>query len=1425
MADDKIIYYLDKESSKQMVDEAKAKLAPIVHKHEKSDISDFPTFKGSGATTVTQDADGNYTISSTDNNTVYEHPESGVTAGTYKSVTVDKNGHVTSGTNPTTLAGYGIKDAEAKGAASQALSDANDYSDGKLATAKAELQASIDSKSDKDHTHPIDSSLSSTSTNPVQNKIVKAELDKKVSNVSLKSGTTNGTVQLTVNGVSSGDIEITGLNSAAYQEASAFAPQDHGHTVSDISDLNATTDELNILDGVTVKSEEINHLNGVKSNIQGQLDGKADENHTHEIDDALSSSSVNPVQNKVVNSALAGKVPTSRTINGKALTGNISLAATDVGADESGSAELALESANAYTDGEIETVNAAITAHTGKTDIHVTSTEKTSWNGAVTHANSPHAPSGATVVAKSTTNGNIKINGTETVVYTHPSGTNPHGTTKADVGLGKVDNTSDAEKPVSTAQQTAIDTAKASAISTASADATTKANNALASAKSQIEGALTSANKYTDDQVKGLASTSSVTTAISTHDTSNAAHNDIRLLITELSTKVTNFLDVDDEDANELSEILAMIKANEGTLSSLTDSKINVADIVDNLETSVATKVLSANQGVVLKGLIDGLTTAVDGKAPSTHNHTITASAEDDDVVVLTGTNGSNKVTYKASHANSGVTAGTYKSVTVNAKGHVTAGSNPTTLSGYGITDAATSAQLEALAETVNGKSDSGHTHSNATQTVAGFLSIADKKKLDGITDNADKVSFTQKQASGVEIGTITINDTATKLYVPTDTDTGATSVTVTGSGNAVTAASYDPATRKLTLTKGATYNNYSLPAAGSSLGGVKTGGDVSISDGTITVNDDSHNHVISNIDNLQTTLDGKASTSHRHLYYGVCSTAADTAAKTVTIDNFTLETGAMVIVKFTNANSVASPTLNVNSTGAKPICRYGTTAASTGTTTTGWIAGAVQIFVYDGTSWVRDFWENTTYSNVSLGQGYATCTTAAATVAKVGTLSSYSLATGGIVSVKFTYDVPANATLNINSKGAKNIYYRGAKITAGVIKAGDVATFIYSSQYHLIAIDRWQEDVKNSITGLSVSGTTITYTKGNGTTGTITTQDTNTVYTHPTYTARTGKPTANQTPAFGGTATVSQITSDGTGHVTSATDRTITIPSTLSDGTGTAGLIKTSSTVTSASGYTPCPVISGVPYYKDTNTTYTLSTFGITASATELNYCDGVTSNIQTQLNGKAASSHNHAASNITSGTLSSDRLPTVPVAKGGTGATTAAGALTNLGLTATATELNYTDGVTSNIQTQLDDKMKKEYVSSPLTTGMTTLKELLEEYYDALDDLNLIQVSIIQTSGSGETILGSNVPTGYERIWFGQMYKRHEGVDTSAAYCELTNINYKSSNVVEKRYLYRDGSGEWSCIGVHCFSVGASSAGYPSNPVAGQIHFMYEG
>lgn len=46
--------------------------------------------------------------------------------------------------------------------------------------------------------------------------------------------------------------------------------------------------------------------------------------------------------------------------------------------------------------------------------------------------------------------------------------------------------------------------------------------------------------------------------------------------------------------------------------------------------------------------------------------------------------------------SNSGAAAGTYKSVTVDAKGRVTAGTNPTTLAGYGITDATPSSHVGA---------------------------------------------------------------------------------------------------------------------------------------------------------------------------------------------------------------------------------------------------------------------------------------------------------------------------------------------------------------------------------------------------------------------------------------------------------------------------------------------------------------------------------------------------------------------------------------------------------------------------------------------------------------------------------------------------------------------------------------------------------
>ena len=172
----------------------------------------------------------------------------------------------------------------------------------------------------------------------------------------------------------------------------------------------------------------------------------------------------------------------------------------------------------------------------------------------------------------------------------------------------------------------------------------------------------------------------------------------------------------------------------------------------------------------------------------------------------------------------------------------------------------------------------------------------------------------------------------------------------------------------------------------------------------------------------------------------------------------FLLVTGATVFIKFQYANSASNPTLNVDGTGAKPIYLYGTTRASTASATTGWYAGAVICFTYDGTGWVRDQGYNTdtTYTNASLGSGYGTCSVSASATVKVVTLSGYTASTGGVVSVKFTNAVPENSSLNINNQGEYAIFFNGTNIASGIIIAGDLATFIYDgTQYHLIAIDR----------------------------------------------------------------------------------------------------------------------------------------------------------------------------------------------------------------------------------------------------------------------------------------------------------------------------------------------------------------------------------
>lgn len=124
-------------------------------------------------------------------------------------------------------------------------------------------------------------------------------------------------------------------------------------------------------------------------------------------------------------------------------------------------------------------------------------------------------------------------------------------------------------------------------------------------------------------------------------------------------------------------------------LQTALDGKQATSTLLDNIAA------LGAGTGILRK---TGATTwSLDGANYLTGNQTITVSGD---------ATGSGSTSIALTLANSGVAAGTYRSVTVDAKGRVTAGTNPTTLAGYGITDAqpldATLTALAGLATTAD---------------------------------------------------------------------------------------------------------------------------------------------------------------------------------------------------------------------------------------------------------------------------------------------------------------------------------------------------------------------------------------------------------------------------------------------------------------------------------------------------------------------------------------------------------------------------------------------------------------------------------------------------------------------------------------------------------------------------------------------------
>jgi hypothetical protein len=122
-----------------------------------------------------------------------------------------------------------------------------------------------------------------TSVNGRNGDVVLSKSDVGLSNVDNTSDANKNVLSATkltnaraisLGGDVSGSVSFNGSSDVSI--VSTVADNSHNHIVSNISDLTATANELNVLDGITATTTELNYTDGVTSNIQTQFGNKAD---------------------------------------------------------------------------------------------------------------------------------------------------------------------------------------------------------------------------------------------------------------------------------------------------------------------------------------------------------------------------------------------------------------------------------------------------------------------------------------------------------------------------------------------------------------------------------------------------------------------------------------------------------------------------------------------------------------------------------------------------------------------------------------------------------------------------------------------------------------------------------------------------------------------------------------------------------------------------------------------------------------------------------------------------------------------------------------------------------------------------------------------------------------------------------------------
>lgn len=196
----------------------------------------------------------------------------------------------------------------------------------------------------------VDTAMSSTSTNPVQNKAVNSALGNKVDKVTGKGLSTNDYTtdeKTKLAGIAAGankythptshpasmitglaDVATTGSYNDLSNKPTTMTPKAHTHAQSDVTGL-ATALSGKADTGHTHGAASTTANGFMSKEDKTKLNGIATGANKTTVDTALSASSTNPVQNKVINTALAGKSNTNHNHNSAYIAKSLQMTADD----------------------------------------------------------------------------------------------------------------------------------------------------------------------------------------------------------------------------------------------------------------------------------------------------------------------------------------------------------------------------------------------------------------------------------------------------------------------------------------------------------------------------------------------------------------------------------------------------------------------------------------------------------------------------------------------------------------------------------------------------------------------------------------------------------------------------------------------------------------------------------------------------------------------------------------------------------------------------------------------------------------------------------------------------------------------------------------------------------------------------------------